>query len=39
MMLGTDSRTRDYWEALGRDALRHGVKGVIIMVWASPSDR
>jgi ABC-type dipeptide/oligopeptide/nickel transport system permease subunit len=32
MMLGTDSRTRDYWAALGRDALVHGVKGVIIMV-------
>ncbi|KAE8136112.1 Extradiol ring-cleavage dioxygenase, class III enzyme, subunit B [Aspergillus pseudotamarii] len=41
MMLGTDSRTRDYWEALGRDALRHGAKGVIIMGahWNSLEDK
>jgi hypothetical protein len=32
MLLGEDSRIRDYWRKLGQDALRHGVKGVIIMV-------
>ncbi|EOA89724.1 uncharacterized protein SETTUDRAFT_104655, partial [Exserohilum turcica Et28A] len=31
MVLGEDSRIRDYWRKIGRDALRHGVKGVIIM--------
>ncbi|KAL2811537.1 Extradiol ring-cleavage dioxygenase, class III enzyme, subunit B [Aspergillus granulosus] len=40
MMLGTDSRTRDYWAALGRDALAHGVKGIIIMGahWNTPDN-
>lgn len=32
MLLGEDSRIRDYWRKLGKDALDHGVKGVIIMV-------
>ena len=32
MMLGEDSRVRDYWRKLGQDALKAGVKGVIIMV-------
>lgn len=32
MLLGEDSKIRDYWRKLGRDALKHGVKGIIIMV-------
>ncbi|KAF2014101.1 LigB subunit of an aromatic-ring-opening dioxygenase LigAB [Aaosphaeria arxii CBS 175.79] len=31
MLLGEDSRIRDFWTKLGRDALRHDVRGVIIM--------
>ncbi|KAK5064584.1 hypothetical protein LTR84_000417 [Exophiala bonariae] len=31
MLLGEDSRVRDYWRKLGQDALNHGVKGIIIM--------
>ncbi|KAI8938468.1 hypothetical protein NX059_004360 [Plenodomus lindquistii] len=31
MLLGEDSRIRDYWRKLGRDALKHHVKGIIIM--------
>lgn len=32
MLLGEDSKIRDYWTKLGRDALKHGVRGIIIMV-------
>ncbi|KAJ4983413.1 aromatic ring-opening dioxygenase family protein [Stagonosporopsis vannaccii] len=31
MLLGEDSKIRDYWRKIGRDALHHGVKGIIIM--------
>ncbi|KAH7384680.1 Extradiol ring-cleavage dioxygenase, class III enzyme, subunit B [Pyrenochaeta sp. MPI-SDFR-AT-0127] len=31
MLLGEDSKIRDYWRKIGRDALNHGIKGVIIM--------
>jgi hypothetical protein len=37
MMLGENSRVRDYWRKLGDDALRHGVKGVVIMVSVNVS--
>lgn len=32
MLLGEDSRVRDYWRKIGQDALNHGIKGVILMV-------
>jgi hypothetical protein len=31
MMLGEESRSADYWKACGDEALRHGIKGVIMM--------
>lgn len=31
MLLGEDSRVRDYWNKIGRDATEHGLKGVIMM--------
>ncbi|KAI8671844.1 putative aromatic ring-opening dioxygenase family protein [Fusarium keratoplasticum] len=31
MLLGEDSRVRDYWRKIGQDALNHGIKGVILM--------
>lgn len=37
MLLGEDSRIRDYWRKLGKDALSHGVKGIIIMVCSRES--
>lgn len=32
MMLGEDSRVKDYWRKIGQDALDHGIKGVVLMV-------
>jgi aromatic ring-opening dioxygenase catalytic subunit (LigB family) len=35
-LLQNDSRVRDYWRKIGRDALDNGCRGVIMMV-VSPS--
>lgn len=32
MLLGEDSLVLDYWRKIGRDAVDHGIKGVILMV-------
>ncbi|KAH7110265.1 aromatic ring-opening dioxygenase family protein [Dactylonectria macrodidyma] len=42
MLLGEDSRVRDYWRKIGQDALDHGVKGVVIMGahwWVDGGDK
>jgi hypothetical protein len=31
MMLGEESLSADYWKRCGDEALRHGIKGVIMM--------
>lgn len=31
MMLGEESRSADYWKACGDEALRNGIKGIIMM--------
>ena len=36
-MLGEESESADYWKKCGDDALRHGVKHIIIMVSAWPT--
>ena len=33
MMLGEESESADYWKKAGDEALAHGIKGVIMMVW------
>lgn len=35
-LLQEDSRVRDYWRKLGKDALSHGIKGIIVMVMELP---
>lgn len=32
MMLGEESSSADYWKQCGDEALRNGIKGVILMV-------
>jgi aromatic ring-opening dioxygenase catalytic subunit (LigB family) len=36
-MLEADTESGSHWEQCGRDALAHGVKGIIIMVSSSTS--
>lgn len=31
-MLGEDTKVKEYWKKLGKDAIKHGCKGIIIMV-------
>jgi len=33
MMLGEESSSATYWKQCGDEALEHGVKGIVIMVW------
>ena len=36
MMLGEESSSADYWKQCGDEALRNGIKGVILMVSRRP---
>jgi aromatic ring-opening dioxygenase catalytic subunit (LigB family) len=39
MMLGEQSQSADYWKKCGDEALKNGIKGVVMMVSCSPSNR